>query len=84
MVHATRTGDVYAYMVGSGLLRAKNESPNWEVVSPGLGVDVFLHFAADPKNGKRFYAVAYNPQTRAQSVVTSGDAGVSWAELGAR
>lgn len=84
MVYATRTGDVYAYMVGSGLLRAKNESPNWEVVSPGPGADVFLHFAADPKDGKRLYAVTYNPQTRAQSVVTSGDGGVSWAELGAR
>ena len=84
MVYATRTGDVYAYMVGTGLLRAKDESPNWEIVSPGLGADVILHFAADPKDGKRLYAVTYNPQSGAQSVVTSGDGGVSWAKLGAR
>lgn len=84
MVYATRTGDVYAYMVGSGLLRAKDESPNWEIVSPGPGADVILHFAADPKDGKRLYAVTYNPQSGAQSVVTSGDGGASWTKLGAR
>jgi photosystem II stability/assembly factor-like uncharacterized protein len=84
MVYATRAGDVYAYMVGTGLLRAKDESPNWEIVSPGLGADVILHFAADPKDGKRLYAVTYNPQSGAQSVVTSGDVGASWVKLGSQ
>lgn len=84
MVYATRSGDLYAFMVGTGLLRAKDESPNWEMVSPGLGADVILHFAADPKDGKRLYAVTYNPQSGAQSVVASRDGGVSWVKLGNR
>ncbi len=82
MVYATREGDVYAYMVGTGLLRAKDESPNWEIVSPGLGADVILHFAADPKDAKRFYAVTFNPQSGAQSVVASRDGGTNWVKLG--
>jgi hypothetical protein len=53
-------------------------------VSPGLGADVILHFAADPKDGKRLYAVTYNPQSGAQSVVTSGDVGASWVKLGSQ
>lgn len=84
MVYATRSGDVYAYMVGTGLLRAKDELPNWEIVSPGLGADVILHLAADPKDGKRLYAVTYNPQSGTQSVVTSRDGGAGWVKLGAQ
>ncbi len=84
MIYATRSGDLYAYMVGTGLLRAKDESPNWEIVSAGLGADVILHFAADPKDGKRLYAVTYNPQGGAQSVIASRDGGVTWTKLGAQ
>jgi photosystem II stability/assembly factor-like uncharacterized protein len=84
MVYVARTGEVYAFMAGTGLLRAKDESPNWEIVSTGFGEDVILHFAADPKDGKRLYAVTYNVQTKAQAVVTSRDGGASWGKLGAQ
>jgi len=82
MVYATSSGDLYAYIVGTGLLRARDESPNWETVSSGLGADVILHFAADPMDAKRLYAVTYNPQSGAQSVITSRDGGTSWVKLG--
>lgn len=84
MVYVARTGDAYAFMVGTGLLRAKDESPNWEIVSGGFGEDVILHFAADPKDAQRLYAVAHNTKTRAQTVVASRDGGASWAKLGAQ
>ena len=82
MVYVTHVGDAYAFMVGTGLLRAKDESANWEIVSAGLGRDVILHLAADPKDGRRLYAVTYNAQTRAQAVVASRDGGASWIRLG--
>lgn len=83
MVYVTRRGDVYAFMVDTGLLRAKDGGANWEIVSAGLGADVILHVAADPQDGRRLYAVTYNTQTRAQSVVASRDGGASWVKLGA-
>ena len=82
-VYVTHAGDAYAFMVGTGLLRAKGEAASWEIVSAGLGRDVILHLAADPKDGQRLYAVTYNVQTRAQSVVASRDGGASWAIFGA-
>lgn len=84
MVHVARTGEVYAFMVGTGLLRSKGEPANWEIVSPGLGGDIVLHLAADPKDGQRLYAIAYNPQTRGQSVAASRDGGASWSALGSQ
>lgn len=84
MVHVTHAGDAFAFMVGTGLLRAKGEAANWEVVSPGLGRDVILHFAADPKDGRRLYAVTYDTQTRAQAIVASRDGGASWTKLGSQ
>jgi photosystem II stability/assembly factor-like uncharacterized protein len=84
MVYVTHAGDAYAFMVGTGLLRAKSETADWEVVSPGLGRDVILHLAADPKDNRRLYAVAYDTQERTQRLVASGDGGVSWSLFGAQ
>lgn len=84
MVHVTQAGDAYAFMVETGLLRAKREAENWEIVSPGVGRDVILHLAADPGDDRRLYAVTYGTQTRAQAIVASRDGGASWTVLGAQ
>ncbi len=82
MVHVTRKGDAYAFMVGAGLLRANDESSQWQIVSDKLGSDIILHFAADSDDSQRLYAVTHDTKSRVQSVVTSRDGGVTWAKLG--
>lgn len=82
MVHATRDGRLYAYMVGIGLVRAAEKDLAWQTVSKGFGEDHILHFAADPADQQRLYAITMNPRTHAQSVIASRDGGASWTTLG--
>ncbi|MEX2127241.1 MAG: exo-alpha-sialidase [Xanthobacteraceae bacterium] len=83
MVHVTRDGTIYAYAIGMGLVRAAEKNLVWKVVGQGFAGDVLLHFAADPRDPQRLYAVTHNSRTRAQSVIASRDGGARWARLGA-
>lgn len=83
MVHVTRDGTVYAFMIGMGLVRAAEGNLAWQVVGKGFGDEYLLHFAADPRDAKRLYAVTHNSRTRAQSVIASRDGGERWTRLGA-
>lgn len=83
MVHVTRDGAVYAFMIGMGLVRAAEKNLAWQVVGKGFGEEYLLHFAADPRDPQRLYAVAYNSRMRAQSVIASRDGGENWTRLGA-
>lgn len=83
MVHVTRDGTVYAFMIGIGLVRAAEKNPAWQVVGKGFGEEYLLHFAADPRDPQRLYAVTFNSRTRAQSVIASRDGGGRWIPLGA-
>jgi photosystem II stability/assembly factor-like uncharacterized protein len=83
MVHVTRDGAIYAYFVGLGLARASEKNPAWQAIGGGLGGEVILHFAADPRDGQRLYAVAYHPRLRTQRVIASRDGGQRWSPLGA-
>lgn len=82
MVHVTRDGTIYAYFVGLGLARASEKNPAWQVVG-SLGGEVMLHFAADPRDPQKLYAVAYHPRLRTQRVIASSDGGKRWLPLGA-
>ena len=83
MVQATNDGTVYAFMIGTGLVRAAEKNPAWQVVGKGFGEEYMLHFAADPRDPKRLYAITYNSRTRAESVIASRDGGERWTPLGA-
>ena len=81
-VHVTANGIIYAFVVGTGLVRAKEPDPQWQTVGTGFGRDYVLHLAADPHNGEALYAVTLNPGTHAQALIASRDGGASWAPLG--
>jgi hypothetical protein len=83
MVHVTRDGTVYAFVIGTGLVRATEKNLAWQVVGKGLGGEYMLHFAADPRDPQRLYAVSHNSRTREQSVIASRDGGERWTRLGA-
>ena len=82
MVHVTRDGTIYAYMVGTGLVRAAEKNPAWKVVGRDFGGDILLHFAVDPRDPQRLYAVTYDTQKRTQGVIASRDGGERWSPLG--
>ena len=82
MVHVTRDGTIYAYIIGTGLVRAAEKNPAWKVIGRGFGGDVLLHFAVDPHDPQRLYAVTYDTQKRTQGVIASRDGGERWSPLG--
>lgn len=83
MVHVTRDGTIYAFVVGVGLMRATEKDLKWQVLGKGLGEDYILHLAADPADHERLYAITVNPRSRTSNVIASRDGGATWAGLGA-
>ena len=84
MVHGTPGGTVYAFIAGSGLVRAEEPGLGWTALGNAFGDAVVLHIAAGPVADKNtLYAVTHNPETRSQAVTVSRDGGQSWARLGA-
>ncbi len=83
MVQAAGRGDVYAFIFGTGLVRADDGAVNWRLVSNDFGGAYVLHMAVDGKDGRGMYAVTLNPETRAQGVLVSRDRGETWAPLAA-
>jgi len=82
MVHVAADGAIYAFVVGLGLLRASEPALEWQLVDSMAGGGYLLHFAADPTDGRKLYAVSYDPGSRRQSIIASRDGGASWTELG--
>ncbi len=83
MVHVAG-GEVYAFIVGTGLVRAADGAVSWQLVNNAFGEDYVLHLAVDATGDGKLYAVTLNPQTRAQAVLVSGDRGETWASFGAK
>jgi photosystem II stability/assembly factor-like uncharacterized protein len=79
MVQVTPEGSVWAFLVGTGLIRADEPDLAWTTLKAELGEAVLLHLAAAPD---RLYAVSYDPRSKAQALLTSGDGGRSWSPLG--
>ena len=83
MVQVTGRGELYAFIFGTGLVRADDGGVNWRLVSNDFGGAYVLHLAVDRKDGRRIYAVTLDSETRAQGVLASGDKGETWAPLAA-
>ncbi len=81
MVQVVARDEIYAFIFGTGLVRADDSGVNWRLVSNAFGGAYVLHLAVDKKDGRKLYAVTLNPETRAQAVLMSEDRGVSWASL---
>jgi photosystem II stability/assembly factor-like uncharacterized protein len=67
-------GTLYAFVLGQGLVSAKEESLDWTVVSEPMGSDYILHFAT---NGTRAVAA-----TGSGVVLLSETGGKNWSLLG--
>ncbi|NIC36402.1 hypothetical protein HBJ58_06915 [Halomonas desiderata] len=77
VVTITGAGDLYAFIVGVGLMHARDGSRDWRVLSDGWGDNYLLHLAVDPQDPERLYAI--DGQDR---VLASQDGGSSWRPLG--
>jgi mono/diheme cytochrome c family protein len=73
MIHVTPRGRLFAFVVGVGLITAKEENLSWSVLSNRFQDRVLLRMAIDPSDPNRLYAVTYTG-----AVVTSRDGGKSW------
>lgn len=74
-------GTLYAYMLGTGLLRA-GEAPSlqWEQIGPEIGgEDVILHITVDPDDRAHIFAATWRGR-----LLASEDEGASWREFGSR
>ena len=82
MVHVTPEGAVYAFVLGTGLIETLEPKLSWQTISKdGFGGDYALHFAVDPTNRSKLYAITLDPQTQEQTVLASDDAGKTWVPL---
>ncbi len=81
MIQVSARGDVYAFIIGTGLVRADDGGANWRLVSNTFGGAYVLHLAVDQTDGRKLYAVTLNPETRAQAVLMSEDGGATWNSL---
>ena len=79
MVQSAGEGEVYAFMVGVGLLKNKESNSSWQVISRDWGQRYLLHLAADPSDPKRLYGV-----TGQGDILTSQDGGHNWKAFGSQ
>ncbi len=85
MVHVTADGAVYAFVVGTGLIETIEPKLSWQVIGKdGFGDNFILHLAVDPTNHSNLYAITFNPQSKAQALLASKDAGKTWGPLAKR
>lgn len=82
MVQTTSRAGVYAFVVGTGLIRAMEPGLNWRTIGGGLGDNFIVHLAVDPTDARNLYAVTHSPRDRRQAVLASADGGRSWFPLG--
>ena len=82
MVHVTSDGTVYAYQIGTGLIRTSEPGLNWKLVSNSFGEGYVLHLTVDPSNRQNMYVITFNPQARRSAINVSRDSGALWKALG--
>jgi photosystem II stability/assembly factor-like uncharacterized protein len=72
MVATGPDGTLYAYVVGSGLMRANEAEPeNWSPLSTDPRIQ--LHLAIDGKDSNRLFAIAHKA-----GIIRSDDGGKTW------
>lgn len=77
MVQVGPDGSVYAFVYGTGLMKAPGAALTWQAVSTEFGERVLLHLAIDRTNPQRMFGV-----TDEGRILASGDGGRSWEALG--
>ncbi len=82
MVQTTSDGELYAFVVGTGLIQATEPHLNWRTVSKSVGDAYVLHFAVDPTDDRVKHAVTLRPETRKQGILTSQNGGQTWSAPG--
>lgn len=83
LVQVTPQGTVFAFVVGTGLIRSTEPDLAWQVLGSQLKDRFIVHLAVDPADERRLYAVTIDRGTQQQEILTSGDAGVTWLPLAA-
>lgn len=76
MVEVGPDGSVYAFVLGTGLVKAPSAALAWQTVADDFGERVLLHLAVDPNEPQRLFAV-----TDESGILTSVDGGRSWEAL---
>jgi photosystem II stability/assembly factor-like uncharacterized protein len=76
MIETAPDGTVYALIVGLGLVSTPGSVINWSLLSSDVAQKVILHFAVDPTNPDRVFAV-----TQESEILASTDGGRSWTPL---
>ena len=76
MVHTAPGGRLYAFVLGSGLITAKEPDLTWTTQFTDVGDRYFLHMAIDPANPERLYA-----SVDTGAILTSDDGGKSWSSF---
>ena len=81
LVRTTPAGEIYAFIVGSGLLRAREDGLGWVKVTD-FGDAYVVHLAFDPLDTERIYAVTVDPKSQLPALLASNDSGMNWHALG--
>jgi photosystem II stability/assembly factor-like uncharacterized protein len=79
LVEVTADGRIYAFVVGSGLIRASEPRLDWETLADSFGEHIPIHLAADPVDEDRLYVATHHG-----AVLASEDGGRSWAAFAPR
>jgi len=77
LVEVAPDGTIYAFVLGSGLMKASEPSLDWQPLSNDFGQAALLHLAADPSAPTRLYAVTHESR-----VLASADGGKTWKRFG--
>ncbi len=76
MVHTAPGGRLYAFILGVGLIAAKEPDLIWTTLFTDVSDRFFLHMTVDPVNPERLYA-----SVDTGAILTSSDGGKSWSSF---
>jgi mono/diheme cytochrome c family protein len=76
MVHTAPDGRLYAFILGVGLITAKEPDLTWTTLFTDVAGRYFLHMAVDPADPERLYA-----SVDTGAILTSGDGGKTWSSF---
>lgn len=82
LIAASADGTLYAFVVGVGLVSAREAALEWRTLHDDFGARFILHLAVDPSNPERLYAITYHSETRDGGLAASSDGGRTWHALG--
>ena len=83
MVRTVEGGDIYAFVIGTGLVRAPEGNLSWSTLGNGFGSAYVLHLAVDPTDRNRLYTATFDPASHKGDVLASADGGRTWSAHGA-